>query len=210
MAPPRWPPSPPRSRGDAARDYEEYCRLLYVAMTRARDRLYVAGYEAPARPPGWLLVRSRASPAMRTGGEAVRGRRRAASVLRLAAPQRGPVEAPDRCGVADAGGGAAAATGRRGRPPPRSPAACRWRRRSWRRSRPRTAPTCRTRPNRSPCRPADSGGGHRFQRGLLTHALLQHLPEFPPRSGAAKAAGATSIASPPTLERRSGAASPAK
>ncbi|MBL8566036.1 MAG: double-strand break repair helicase AddA [Hyphomicrobiaceae bacterium] len=43
------------------RDQEELNRLLYVAMTRARDRLYVAGYESkrPRPPACWYdLVRS--------------------------------------------------------------------------------------------------------------------------------------------------------
>jgi ATP-dependent helicase/nuclease subunit A len=35
-----------------ARDSEERNRLLYVAMTRARDRLYVAGFEGKKRAPG--------------------------------------------------------------------------------------------------------------------------------------------------------------
>jgi ATP-dependent helicase/nuclease subunit A len=40
-----------RSNKDA-RDGEERNRLLYVAMTRARDRLYVAGFEGRKRAPG--------------------------------------------------------------------------------------------------------------------------------------------------------------
>ena len=38
------------------RDREERNRLLYVAMTRARDRLYIAGFEGKPRAGGWLLV----------------------------------------------------------------------------------------------------------------------------------------------------------
>ncbi|MEL6423510.1 MAG: double-strand break repair helicase AddA [Pseudomonadota bacterium] len=36
---------------DAALDAGEYRRLLYVAMTRARDRLYIAGYRGKNSPP---------------------------------------------------------------------------------------------------------------------------------------------------------------
>ena len=48
------------ARERARRETEdEYRRLLYVAMTRAIDRLIVCGVEGERRPPGGLLVRSR-------------------------------------------------------------------------------------------------------------------------------------------------------
>ena len=40
-------------------ELEEYHRLLYVAMTRARDRLYVCGWQGVKEPRGQLLVRPR-------------------------------------------------------------------------------------------------------------------------------------------------------
>ena len=42
----------------AQRETEERNRLLYVALTRARDRLYVAGFEGTQRAAGGLLVQS--------------------------------------------------------------------------------------------------------------------------------------------------------
>src|SRR5690606_30462942 len=52
---PLWPPGRPNEdalcRGlreaAKARDEEEHRRLLYVAMTRAEDRLYVCGWHGP-------------------------------------------------------------------------------------------------------------------------------------------------------------------
>ncbi len=41
---------------------EERNRLLYVALTRARDRLYVAGFEGSKAPPAGLLVQSHQNP----------------------------------------------------------------------------------------------------------------------------------------------------
>ena len=49
----------------AQKDVEtaEYRRLLYVAMTRARDELYVCGYRGKQRADGELLVQHRAGGA---------------------------------------------------------------------------------------------------------------------------------------------------
>ena len=45
---------------DKRRAREEYLRLLYVAMTRARDRLYIAGYSSKeeAKPESWYGLMS--------------------------------------------------------------------------------------------------------------------------------------------------------
>ena len=40
-----------KARIEAWRETEERNRLLYVALTRARDRLYVAGFEGAQAPP---------------------------------------------------------------------------------------------------------------------------------------------------------------
>ena len=72
--------SPRRTRTSPAREREETKRLLYVALTRARDRLYlsaIAGQE-------WLQAHARSARggAARAGAGAVltRGRRRRADV----------------------------------------------------------------------------------------------------------------------------------
>ena len=47
------------------RELQEYRRLLYVALTRAQDRLYVCGWQTRDAPPGSLLacaLPGRASP----------------------------------------------------------------------------------------------------------------------------------------------------
>src|SRR5690606_6374572 len=74
------------------REREERNRLLYVAMTRARDRLYVAGFEGRKGPePGcWYEL-------IRNGLEGALERATAADgreVLRLAAPQTAAPEPP--------------------------------------------------------------------------------------------------------------------
>lgn len=87
-----------REAKDAAerRELEEYRRLLYVALTRAEDRLYICGWHGPRRPPEgcwYQLVRDaledvaepfdfeRAAPGAWSG-----------QGLRLVGPQEGPPE----------------------------------------------------------------------------------------------------------------------
>ena len=60
----------------AALEAEERHRLLYVAMTRARDRLYVAGFEGKKAPSRRLLVQSRARSPERRPHQGNRFRRR--------------------------------------------------------------------------------------------------------------------------------------
>jgi ATP-dependent helicase/nuclease subunit A len=164
-----------------ARDAEERNRLLYVAMTRARDRLYVGGFEGKrGRAPGcWYDVISEALiPVMQevTRDDGLQIWR--AEMPQVAAPEtakkgkgaeqesielppfaivRAPAEpklsvplAPSRLEpyAPDAEGEPIA-------PQKRDAAAA------------GDAPS-----------PLAVGGPHRFLRGTITHALLQHLPSI--------------------------------
>ena len=56
---------------------DEYRRLLYVALTRPRDRLYVCGYDSKEKRPSEFLVRpcrARDGAAQRDGDRRGRGR----------------------------------------------------------------------------------------------------------------------------------------
>ena len=75
-----------------ASDAEERDRLLYVAMTRARDRLYIAGFEGKngrARGCWYDLIAAALAPVLKTcnGTDG-------ASVLRLESPQDADPETP--------------------------------------------------------------------------------------------------------------------
>jgi ATP-dependent helicase/nuclease subunit A len=161
------------------RQMEEHNRLLYVALTRAEDRLLVCGWRGVREPKDecWHSLVWR-------GFEAAGAEREAfgpweGEVLRLRAPQVLPAEAaagtvapvhdsalPSWMGVAP--GWAPA-------PPPPEP--------------PRPLPLAPSRPEgvelgtvpaaESPLADRDAAG-NRFRRGQLIHALLQHLPSLPP------------------------------
>ncbi|HEX2843413.1 double-strand break repair helicase AddA [Hyphomicrobium sp.] len=175
------------------RDREERNRLLYVAMTRARDRLYIAGFENKSGLDAgcWYEL-------IRDGLEGALERTRDADgrdVLRLAAPQIAPQEKPK---VELAAHRRAAAL----------PA---WSALSVPREPQLTIPLAPSRlapydtddegePLATPppkdrqaepaaASPAAMSNQSRFLRGTLTHALLQHLPSLEPkaRAKAAKA-----------------------
>ncbi|MCC7252891.1 MAG: double-strand break repair helicase AddA [Hyphomicrobium sp.] len=168
------------------REREEQNRLLYVAMTRARDRLYVAGFEGRKGPePGcWYeLIRGRLDGALDRVTEAD-GR----EVLRLAVPQIAAPEAPKTtlAALQDAAPlppwGAA--------PVPREPQLTIPLAPS--RLAPydtddegeplRTAPPRDREAESAVVSPGQLGDQSRFLRGTLTHALLQHLPSIDARS----------------------------
>lgn len=75
-----------------AAEQEERNRLLYVAMTRARDCLYICGYEGKQgrKPRCWYDILHEALQAMSTPAQAVDGR----DVLRLATPQTAEPDKP--------------------------------------------------------------------------------------------------------------------
>jgi ATP-dependent helicase/nuclease subunit A len=164
----------------AARRRDEHNRLLYVALTRAEDRLLVCGWQPRRAPPAgcWYELVSR--------GFAALGAAPAPAALpwegetrRYACPQTRPAEG----GAEVAGqGGPAPLPAWAGQAPGWLPAA---------------APQEKTPPSPlAPSRPegVDLGpvpqaasplaardfGAARFRRGQLAHALLQHLPALPP------------------------------
>ena len=169
-----WPPrrefeeavsSGARAAARLARD-REYRRLLYVALTRARDRLYVCGWETTRRR-GEGCWYDLVAAAMRKIGEKVTladGSR----VLRHANPQTAP---PETGPTAES-----------------APLPARTRLPAWAR-RPPAPESTLPRPL-APSRPADDEppvrsplapeSGARARRGVLAHRLLQLLPEVVP------------------------------
>ena len=156
---------------DRDRAEEEYRRLLYVAMTRAEDRLYVAGYTSQKTVPDdcWYSMVERALRPIAESRE-----------MTLEAPEEGVVvtgpglilqepqtQPPDR--TREAGEEAPAAETLPG----------------WARRRaPAEAPAQRA---RSPSRldeddtPARSPGGELvFRRGRIVHDILRRIPAPPP------------------------------
>jgi ATP-dependent helicase/nuclease subunit A len=166
---------------EAAAGAEEENRLLYVALTRAEDRLLIAGAQAQApkeggwKQGGWYdLV---AAGFRRLGAPAepftMPGFGPAASALALESPQR---EAPRPEAVK-----AASAA----RPLPA------WARHPAAQELGEAALAASAIPGEGPAAPprgAADPTGARFRRGRLLHALLQHLPEHPLSLRAARAA----------------------
>jgi ATP-dependent helicase/nuclease subunit A len=159
------------------RQMEEHNRLLYVALTRAEDRLLICGWDARSVKDecwhnlvrrGFEAVAAEGTPFGPWGGEA----------LRLRSPQSVPAETPVAPARSDHATKVPAwigsAPGWLPAPPPPEP--------------PRPMPLAPSRPEgvelgavpaaESPLTDRDSGG-NRFQRGQLIHSLLQHLPAVP-------------------------------
>ncbi|MFQ5765063.1 MAG: 3'-5' exonuclease, partial [Rhodospirillales bacterium] len=164
-----------RAMREAAREetLREHRRLLYVAMTRARDRLYVAGWEGKQkRPEGcWYdlvapVVESLGAEVTLPTGE---------TAWRIETPQKA---APDGDATRAAGAGEAKPPAWALRPPKPEPEP----------SRPLapSAPADEDHPVFSPLGP---DGGARFRRGTVIHRLLQSLPDVAPeaREAAARA-----------------------
>jgi ATP-dependent helicase/nuclease subunit A len=169
-----------RARAVADQEEESH-RLLYVAMTRAEDRLYVCGWQNRAAVPGgcWYeLIRRglEGAPGIEAIevdlGAGVPGL--AGPGLRLDAPQEAPVKGEE---TAPAGRAAPLDVAWADRPPAPEPG--------------RAAPLAPSDPGEEP--PPDSpagAGGPDFLRGRVVHGLLQYLPELDParRAGAARRA----------------------
>jgi ATP-dependent helicase/nuclease subunit A len=159
------------------RQLQEYRRLLYVAMTRARDRLYVCGWRGSKEPPAenWHALVDGALRAAGMGDEVADG----------GGPEDGKVW---RFDVAPEEGTAVPPPG-----PPR-PAAAAYRDPAWLFAPPPPEPSpsrplAPSRPEEeepAPRSPVGADGGMRFRRGLVLHRLLQTLPDLPPdeRAGA--------------------------
>lgn len=159
-----------KANADAARD-REYRRLLYVAMTRAEDRLYVCGWNTARTAPEtcwYSLIKTALSPladeiadpflADATNGEGM--------ILRLFDPQTAAHEAggkpEDEIPEIDVLPPFASNTAASEPAPPKPLAPSR--------------PDMDDPPVSSPLG-ADTSS--RFQRGLLIHRLLQSLPDLP-------------------------------
>ncbi len=167
-----------RDDGAAART-AEYNRLLYVALTRAEDRLVVCGWQGKLGvdaacwyrlvEQGMRSLDPAATPFRAWEGEA----------LGHDAPQRAVVPAPR--GPAAAGdivppAWLGQAPDWRPRDPPPEPSLPR----PLAPSRPEGVAFGPVPRSASPLRLTASLGGDRFRRGALMHALLQHLPSLPP------------------------------
>jgi len=153
---------------DAARaaTEQEYRRLLYVAMTRAEDRLYVCGWQGDRDLDDgcwYRLVEEglKALPATENLPTGTEGE----AILRLSSPQT--AEPKEAEAVLPLGGGETALPAWARTPPTPEPAP--------------TQPLSPSRPDDDPPRrsPLEADDGRRFVRGRLIHALLQTLPDLP-------------------------------
>jgi ATP-dependent helicase/nuclease subunit A len=160
------------------RQMEEYNRLLYVALTRAEDRLLVCGWRGAHAPKDecWHSLVQRGFQA--AGAETEPFAPWEGDVLRLSAPQTLPAQI--QAGTALATYDAelppwiGTAPDWRPAPPPPEPR--------------RPLPLAPSRPEgvelgtvpaaESPLAERDTAG-NRFRRGQLIHSLLQHLPAVP-------------------------------
>jgi ATP-dependent helicase/nuclease subunit A len=153
-------------------DREEYHRLLYVAMTRARDRLYICGWQGQRDAPekdSWYPLIAEGLGGLLTEIPTTDG----VSVRRMECAQEKPIknDEPSRKGIAV---------------PPlpdwaRTPAKPERARRKLTPSRLALSPVEGAEAPfafQPPLGPRALGANHRFARGRLVHALLQHLPEI--------------------------------
>ena len=162
-----------RSHANAKRD-QEYRRLLYVAMTRAEDRLIICGHETSRAPPDdcWYeLVRRGLSKVAEPvdfnlpvlGEEAWTG-----PGLRLATPQSAKHPDKEASDLA-AGLGEEALPKWALEPAPNEP--------------PLASPLAPSRPNREgpgPISPSGIDNSTSLRRGNVVHRLLQSLPDIDP------------------------------
>ncbi|PKP78885.1 MAG: double-strand break repair helicase AddA [Alphaproteobacteria bacterium HGW-Alphaproteobacteria-3] len=152
----------------------EYRRLLYVAMTRARDRLYIAGYSG-AKPPSaecWYELVCGALLPDAKQIETPDGR----TVWRIEGEQRRKVE-PEEGAARQVPPGLPAWVSREA---PQEPALARPLAPS------RLPPEGIAQP--AALSPIADDGTKRFRRGSLIHRLLQTLPDMPPEKRPAAAA----------------------
>lgn len=163
------------------RQDQEYRRLLYVAMTRAQDRLYVCGWHGTRKPSVdcWYNLIERGLKAMvetPSGDYAVHRSKPESDILSLICPQIGDPKKPEVptsvADISDEIGGWMTS------PPP-----------------PEATPPKPLAPSRlegeAPAvqSPFGEDDGQRFKRGRIIHRLLQTLPDLSAdaREGAARA-----------------------
>jgi ATP-dependent helicase/nuclease subunit A len=171
-----------KRRGD-----EEYHRLLYVALTRAEDRLVICGWQPRRGIPeeSWYRLIERALAAMPgVAREAFAGWDGDALALESAQRARPtpPVAAGRGMSAAPLPAWAGAAPHWRPAAPPAEPALPQ----HLAPSRPEGVEHGPVPGAASPLAARDMAGA-RFRRGALVHALLQHLPDLPPDQRAAAA-----------------------
>ncbi|HJS32247.1 MAG TPA: double-strand break repair helicase AddA, partial [Alphaproteobacteria bacterium] len=164
-----------RDAARAARD-AEHRRLLYVAMTRARDRLYICGYLANRSAPEGCWYRL-IEPALRDIAQPVAielGEGESGLGLRLVCPQERPIKPRSEAAVAiDAT--ALPRWAREPAPPePSSPKPL--------------VPSAPAEVEPAVRSPFGADDGARFKRGRLIHRLLQSLPDLAPERRARAAA----------------------
>jgi len=166
---------------DRTADAAEHNRLLYVALTRAEDRLIICGWQGKREVPADCWYRLVEQGFARLGDVAEHPLALPGfppgSVLRrhgcgqeVAPREEDPPRAP--------GPATALPVWARVPAPPEAPAST-------------IAPSALPGEEETPCvapRPADDPRGLRFRRGRLVHALLQHLPDHAPESRRAVAA----------------------
>jgi ATP-dependent helicase/nuclease subunit A len=167
----------PLRQAQKDRRLEEYRRLLYVALTRAEDRLYVAGWHGRRKPPEgcWYHLVVEALGPLATSvplDSADTGHDWEAPALRIdnrqtAKPSQGKDARPEREDAALPDWALTAAPGVSARPS--------------------LAPSRPDEQEPGPLSPLAGGDGRRFQRGLLIHRLLQSLPDLAPAERAAAA-----------------------
>jgi ATP-dependent helicase/nuclease subunit A len=165
------------------RALQEYRRLLYVALTRAQDRLYVCGWQprnAANGAPNWYTLCQAAWAGPLTAFDfdtrPAIGERAgwSGNGLRLTSPQ---TVRPERESSAGAARPAAPVPRWAENPPPPEP------------DPPKPLlPSRPSGPEPATLSPLAEAGRDRFKRGLLVHRLLQSLPELPSgeREGAAR------------------------
>ncbi len=168
---PLWPPrravedpesQAARQRANRRRD-QEYRRLLYVALTRAEDRLYICGHhgsQAPADGCWFNLCRDAFAGLDGVERRAVPGWD--GEVLRYHLPQTRPVAVA----TVDAAAPAPELPDWARRPPPPEPEP------------PRPLAPSRPAAEEPAVRSPFGQDGARFRRGLIVHALLQTLPDL--------------------------------
>lgn len=166
-------------QADQAREAEEEHRLLYVALTRAEDRLIICGWNGAQKLPvgcwydlvaqGFTRLPGLEECAFDAGafGAAPEGFGADPKLLRLSTPQSAAPRVESAGSAADAGA----------RPP-----AWAWQKAAEEAPAGSLAPSALPGEQETPAaapRPAGDPLGLRFRRGRLVHALLQSLPEHP-------------------------------
>lgn len=144
---------------------EEYRRLLYVAMTRAENRLYIGGYRASRNPldDSWYIYAKKAFSKLQETEELAEG------ILRHSNPA---TDKPDKIDK-----------NRKNDNKQENKRMPDWLFKSMPEEPDPPKPLVPSRPtaNDEPVlSPLNSGANHRFKRGNITHKLLQILPDLPP------------------------------